>query len=324
MSVPAVYKAINAVQSELATTGISKDRKNQQQGYAFRGIDDCYGAIAPLLAKHGLVIIPRGQSRSVTERETKAGGALFYTTVDVEFDFVAVEDGSKHTAKMFGEAMDSGDKSTNKAQSAAYKYLCLQTFCIPTEGDNDADAVTHEVAARPPARQDSKQPSSPSDEPKTRQKSTTAQGTSSQKLKDRMIAVLITENKYEQAAVEDYAVKSGILKEGQRVTDWPEDKLPKNAGEMAKLTKRIAWFLQGMSVDEIEAEEAKPLQAIEWRDELAPYGKNKGTRLGDLDDKDLEYFVEKFQVDESKKPEWVEKDKKLRAALDAAKLEKGW
>ena len=44
--------------------------------------------------------------------------------------------------------MDSADKATNKAMSAAYKYAAIQAFCIPTEGDNDADATTHEVAPR--------------------------------------------------------------------------------------------------------------------------------------------------------------------------------
>ena len=43
--------------------------------------------------------------------------------------------------------MDSGDKSSNKAMSAAYKYACFLAFAIPTEGDNDADSHTHEVAA---------------------------------------------------------------------------------------------------------------------------------------------------------------------------------
>ena len=47
--------------------------------------------------------------------------------------------------------MDGGDKATNKAMSAAYKYALLQTFAIPTEGDNDADATTHEVAPSPEA-----------------------------------------------------------------------------------------------------------------------------------------------------------------------------
>jgi hypothetical protein len=55
-----------------------------------------------------------------------------------------------HTARTFGEAMDSGDKATNKAMSAAYKYVTFQTFCIPTEGDNDADLTTHETVPTPP------------------------------------------------------------------------------------------------------------------------------------------------------------------------------
>ena len=145
-----VYAAIAAVSKNMATQGISKDRKNQQgSGYNFRGIDDVLNALSPSLVEHGLVIIPRCIERESVERQTKAGGAIFYTTVKVEFDFIAVSDGSKHTAVMYGEAMDTSDKSTNKAMSAAYKYVAFQTFCIPTEGDNDADLNTHEVAAKP-------------------------------------------------------------------------------------------------------------------------------------------------------------------------------
>ena len=141
-----IYKAINAVQTELSTIGITKDRTNSQgSGYKFRGIDDVYNAISPLLAKHGLCILPRVLTRECVERISKSGGALFYVTVEVEFDFVSAEDGSKHTVKTFGEAMDSGDKATNKAMSAAYKYAAFQAFSIPTESDNDADAVTHVV-----------------------------------------------------------------------------------------------------------------------------------------------------------------------------------
>lgn len=143
-----VYKAINVVQAELAREGISKVRRNQQQGYNFRGIDDVYNAVSPLLAKAGLVILPRVLGRDCVERTNAKGTALFYVTVEVEFDFVASSDGSRHTVKTFGEAMDSGDKATNKAMSAAYKYALMQAFAIPTEGDNDADATTHEVAAR--------------------------------------------------------------------------------------------------------------------------------------------------------------------------------
>ena len=121
-----VYKAINKVQAALSQVGISKNNRNQQQGYNFRGIDDVYNVLSPLLAEHGLCILPRMLSRQCEERQTAKGGTLFYVTVDAEFDFVCADDGSKHVVKTFGEAMDSGDKATNKAMSAAYKYACMQ------------------------------------------------------------------------------------------------------------------------------------------------------------------------------------------------------
>ena len=156
---PAVYRAIAAVAGAIAKQGIAKSNRNSQQGYNFRGIDDVYNALAPILSDAGLVVLPRVLNRIETERETKSGGALFNVVVEVEFDFVAAEDGSSHIVKTFGEAMDSADKATNKAMSAAYKYAAMQAFCIPTAGDNDADATTHDIAPRrqntasqPPAR----------------------------------------------------------------------------------------------------------------------------------------------------------------------------
>jgi len=143
-----VYQAINAVQADLSKLGISKDQKNQQQGFMFRGIDAVYNALSPLLAKHKLVILPEVLDRSVTERQTQRGGSLFYVVLTVKYAFVSAEDGSTHSVVTIGEAMDSGDKATNKAMSAAYKYACFQAFAIPTEGDNDADATTHEVAPK--------------------------------------------------------------------------------------------------------------------------------------------------------------------------------
>lgn len=142
-----VYTAIAAVAKAMSHDGIGKGRKNTQQGYNFRGIDDVLNALSSALTEAGLVILPRVTSRECAERTSAKGGALFYVTVHVDFDLVAVEDGSKHTVTTYGEAMDSADKATNKAMSAAYKYLALLTFCIPTEAtpENDADFSTHEV-----------------------------------------------------------------------------------------------------------------------------------------------------------------------------------
>lgn len=146
-----VYKAISQVARELAEQGIKKDSVNQQQRFNFRGIDAVYNALAPALVKHGLLILPRMSDRTITERTGKSGGALFFVTVKAEFDFVSVEDGSIHTVTTYGEAMDSGDKATNKAMSIAYKYAAFQAFCIPTEETAiDADAEVHNVKAISP------------------------------------------------------------------------------------------------------------------------------------------------------------------------------
>ena len=150
---PAVYAAIASVMGDLAKSGISKDQTNTFDKYKFRGIDDVYNALAPLLSKHGLLILPRVLERHSEERTSQKGGAVFYITVAVEFDFIAAADGSKHTIRAYGEAMDRGDKGTNKAMTAAYKYACFEAFCIPTEGSDDADAETHEVQAQATAQE---------------------------------------------------------------------------------------------------------------------------------------------------------------------------
>lgn len=144
-----VYKAISNVAKELAETGIKKESENKQQGFMFRSIDAVYNALAPALVKHGLLILPRMINRTATERVTQRGGVLIYVTVKAEFDFISTKDGSKHTVVTYGEAMDSGDKATNKAMSIAYKYAAFQAFCIPTEETAiDADAEVHDVAPR--------------------------------------------------------------------------------------------------------------------------------------------------------------------------------
>ena len=140
-----VFKAISAVSEELLS-GIEKNDINQQQRFKFRGIDSVYNALAPALVKNKLIIAPRIIEREVSERTSRNGGVLFYVTVKAEFDFISTEDGSIHTVTNYGEAMDSGDKATNKAMSIAYKYAAFQTFCIPTEDTSiDPELESHNV-----------------------------------------------------------------------------------------------------------------------------------------------------------------------------------
>lgn len=120
---------------------ITKDRKNQQQGFMFRGIDDVYSAIHPLLAKHGLYLTSAIKNHIREERTTKTGGTLLYSIVTMEYTIHCKEDGATCTTEVIGEGMDSGDKATNKAMSIAFKYALFQLLCIPTEAV-DADETT--------------------------------------------------------------------------------------------------------------------------------------------------------------------------------------
>jgi len=140
-----------AILKEISVEGIGKNRKNTQQGYAFRGVDDVMNAFAPLLAKHGLAIVPSFSDREVTERATKAGGAIFVVTVKGTFRLVAADGSSVEVGPIYGEASDTADKATNKAMATAFKYALFQAFCVPLEGvtGGDADEQTHEIASRP-------------------------------------------------------------------------------------------------------------------------------------------------------------------------------
>lgn len=127
--------------------GITKSRKNEQQGFKFRGIDDVYNAIHEVFAKHGVYMTTDVLSERSEERQTKSGGTLIYRVLTCKFTFHS-DDGSCVSSVVIGEGMDSGDKASNKAMAVAHKYALLQAFCIPTEEEKDPDAQTHEVAPR--------------------------------------------------------------------------------------------------------------------------------------------------------------------------------
>ena len=147
-----VFKAIESVMADLSKIGIGKGKTNQQQGFKYRGVDDVMNELSALLPKHGLLILPRVTKYSSVERVSAKGNPLFYTILEVEYDFVCSEDGSiKVVGPMIGEAMDSADKSANKAMAIAYKYVCFQAFCIPTEAVKDPDEEVHNVLAPPQA-----------------------------------------------------------------------------------------------------------------------------------------------------------------------------
>lgn len=137
-----IYETIAAVMNDCGAVG--KGKFNPQQGYKYRGIDDVMNALNPAFSKHHLFCVPEVLEQTREERTTSKGNALIYSIVRVQYTFYA-DDGSFVVATVLGEGMDSGDKATNKAMSAAFKYACFQVFCIPTEEMRDTEENSHEV-----------------------------------------------------------------------------------------------------------------------------------------------------------------------------------
>ena len=141
---PLIYKKIIEVMADI--NAIGKDRRNQQQGFQFRGIDDVRNELHSSLAKCGVFVVPQVLDEARSTGKTKSGGDMFYTRLKIKFTFYA-EDGSFIESVVIGEAMDTGDKASNKALSVGLKYALLQVFCIPTEDEKDPDAVSPQPAA---------------------------------------------------------------------------------------------------------------------------------------------------------------------------------
>lgn len=150
-----IFTAITSILQKV--DAIAKDKKNTEQNYKFRGIDDVYNALHPLFKEHKVFV-----TTDVLEerRETitgSSGKTRFYCFLKVKFTYFA-EDGSSVSSTTSGEGMDSGDKATNKAMSAAQKYSLIQMFLIPTieaSTDSEADApVSQEEVVK--AKEDAK------------------------------------------------------------------------------------------------------------------------------------------------------------------------
>lgn len=146
-----IYEAITAIMQEGYSIG--KNKKNQQQGFMYRGIDDVMNTFQPLMSKYKVFCVPEVIGHEREERQTNKGNNLIYSILTIRYTFYA-EDGTSVSAVVVGEGMDSGDKASNKALAVGMKYAMFQTFCIPTEEMIDPDSVTPEPTTPKPPKAD--------------------------------------------------------------------------------------------------------------------------------------------------------------------------
>lgn len=140
-----IYEAITKTMQDVGAVG--KTDKNEFDKYMFRGIDAVMNALHPAMVKNGIFAVPTVMDAKREERTGKNGTVMMYSVLTVKYTFYA-KDGSFVESVVIGEAMDRSDKSTNKAMSAAFKYACFQTFCIPTEELLDSEMDSLEMGTK--------------------------------------------------------------------------------------------------------------------------------------------------------------------------------
>lgn len=153
-----IYESLAAVQANVDFIG--KNKQVQSGGsYKYRGVDQVLNTVHPLFAQHKVFAVP--EVLEIMERElrkTQKGGDVLYQVLKVKYTFYA-EDGSSISAVVVGEAMDSGDKVSNKCMSVAYKYACFQILSIPTEETCvDPDDANEQLAPKKPEHNERQKP----------------------------------------------------------------------------------------------------------------------------------------------------------------------
>lgn len=107
--------------------------------YNFRGIDRTVNAFAPVLRRHGVLVIPTEVQTSYRDFTNSNKKIQRECTVVVTWTIYGPA-GDSFRAQTAGEALDSSDKGTAKAQSVALRVLLLTAGMVPT-GDPDPDSV---------------------------------------------------------------------------------------------------------------------------------------------------------------------------------------
>ncbi|WP_424862133.1 ERF family protein [Streptomyces sp. MMS24-I29] len=142
---PRIFQVIHGVMRDVMP--VAKGQRNQQQNYAFRGVDDAMSAMAGPMRNHGCFIAPE----IVEHRQRPRGEKGTHTVVKMLFRIYGPA-GDCLLVTIPGEAMDMADKSTNKAMSAALKYMLFQVFMIPIDArsidDGDRDTPVMDNAPR--------------------------------------------------------------------------------------------------------------------------------------------------------------------------------
>ncbi|MFE5591493.1 ERF family protein [Streptomyces sp. NPDC056549] len=118
--------------------------------FNFRGVDTVVNTFGPVTLKHGVNVFPVHVQATYRDTTTSKGSKMRECTATVTWQIVGPR-GDTLTLQTQGEALDSADKGTAKAQSVALRVLLLSAGLTPTH-DKDPDSSYIERGNDAPAR----------------------------------------------------------------------------------------------------------------------------------------------------------------------------
>ena len=135
-----IGKLVGAIGAAMADIGYVRGTgTNDHQRYKYTSDEDLTAAVQPVMAKHGLAMLPSGCDVERVEVKTAKGGSASSVHV-LQTWTVAHSSGEWMQIQMPGEGRDSQDKGTPKALTAARKYALRHLFCVPTGDDAEKEA----------------------------------------------------------------------------------------------------------------------------------------------------------------------------------------
>jgi hypothetical protein len=104
----------------------------------FRGINEVYGYVGPALRRHGVMVVPFRTETTYRDTKSAKGSVMRECTALVTFRVYGPR-GDFFEGQAAGEAQDTGDKATSKAQSIALRVFVLETvFASMNEPDPES------------------------------------------------------------------------------------------------------------------------------------------------------------------------------------------
>lgn len=129
-----VHVAWARVMADVQSIAKGDERSDSGGRYKFRGVDRVINAVGPALRRHGVLVLPT-KVFDVEYREltTKAGGSMQECTLKVQWTVRGPMGDDLPVMESAGQANDTADKGTAKAESVAHRVFFLTSLQIPTQ-----------------------------------------------------------------------------------------------------------------------------------------------------------------------------------------------